>query len=66
MEGWEMSEDRRTPEDIKNGWSAEDHAAYHAERQQAKSGYLLFDPKFRPKPKPRVANGKYSPLRAFR
>lgn len=61
-----MTEDRRTPDDIKNGWSAEEHAQYHAERLKAQSGIVLMDPEYRRPPRARVANGRYSPLRAFR
>jgi hypothetical protein len=53
-------------DELKNGWTAETLTAYHAERFKAQSGVILFDANFRKKPKPRVANGNYRPLRAFR
>jgi hypothetical protein len=55
-------EDARTPEDIKNGWSYEAWAKYHAEVSRPEIA-ALFGPR---KPKlPTRANSKYSPHRGL-
>jgi hypothetical protein len=62
-----MTEPRQpTKDEARNGWTAESLAEYEAERVKAQSGVILLDPAFRKKPRPRVANGNYRPLRAFR
>jgi hypothetical protein len=67
MEGRTMSDvPEMTKDDIRNGWTAEEFEAYHAERSRAQSGVVMFDPDYRRKPRPTAATGGYRPLRAFR
>lgn len=51
-----------TEEDRKNGWSPEAAAEYHAGRAIAQAHYILH----RPRPRPTMANSKYSPLNHWR
>jgi hypothetical protein len=55
-------EDRRTPEDIRNGWSLGEFNAYHAEREKVKQETL--DWSGRPKKRPTMQT-RYSPLRRW-
>lgn len=55
-----------TPEDIRNGWTAETLTAYHAERKRANDGVIARNPEYRRPEKPQKANSKYKPLRRFR
>lgn len=52
-----------TPEEIRNGWTAESKAAYHAERAKVHQAIIEFDPAHRRPQRPNRANGRYSPLR---
>ncbi len=55
-------EDRRTPEDIRNGWTLEAFNAYHA--KQAGYTQSALDWTGRPKKRPTMQNkGTYSPWR---
>ena len=52
-----------TPDETRNGWTAETLTRYIADAEKSQSAVIGFDPKARPKAKPRVANSKYSPFR---
>jgi hypothetical protein len=57
-----MAEDRRTPEDIRNGWTLEAFDAYHAKALE--HSQRLMDWSGRPKSRPQMQNkGNYSPWR---
>ena len=49
-----------TPEDVRNGWTAEALTLYQEERMKASMAVVGFEPGYRERPKPMACNSKYS------
>ena len=50
-----------TEEEARNGWDAESLTGYLAGRERAQAGVIMFDSKYRRRPRSRRANSKYRP-----